>query len=43
MVEFCVSTVEFTDADTAEANALIFDEDPPMGDVPDAEFFLAPR
>lgn len=43
MVEFCVSTEAFTEADRAEALALLGDEDPTLEAEPTAEFFLAPR
>lgn len=34
LVEFCTTTREFTDADKAEAEALLFDPAPPLKDPP---------
>jgi catechol 2,3-dioxygenase-like lactoylglutathione lyase family enzyme len=39
MVEFCTTTAEFTDADRAEAAALIAAEHPPLEETPDVVFY----
>ena len=38
MVEFCTTTVDFTDADRAEAAALLVAEKPELEDTPDVIF-----
>jgi catechol 2,3-dioxygenase-like lactoylglutathione lyase family enzyme len=43
MVEFCTTTVEFTDADGREATALLHAPNPPLEAPPEPAFFRASR